>query len=322
MFRTALVPLDGSLLAEGALPHAEVLATQLRTKLKLLRVVPTRRRGGAAPMDIVDRPLCYAEAMAYLDAVAADLATREVEAEVEVSVGQPAERILDAVRATAPDLVILTSHGSGGPSPFAMGSVAQKVLSRAGTSVLIVPNGLTPPGGSEGYRRVLVGLDCTAHGGWALNTGVALARATGAELVLTHIVAVPRAAGPRPVPAELAQAVDRVVSLNRAAAEAFLADTVASIAGRDLNVRVRIDVAPSVPDALADVAEHEHADLVVLAAHGASLDVREQYGSVAAQVLPGIRWPLLVAQDTPRPSAPLQEAAPARLRREPPLRNQ
>lgn len=301
MFRTILVPLDGSPLAETALPHAATLAEAFGAALRLLRIVPTRQRGGAAPLDIIDRRLGQVEARAYLDTLVSELRARGLQADSEVTEGQPADRILEVMRTNPPDLLAVTTHGAGGCSQFRLSGTVYKVISQAGTSVLLVPTrGDTTLATSHGYRRVLVATACSRRGEWALATGAALARATGAELVVLHVVPVPETAGGTPLSAEQRELVDRLVRLNREHAEAWLSDTAAKLDGPDLAVRTRLEVSRRVAHTLVDVAEAEEADLVLLGAHGASTSAQWLYGAIAMQVLAEARRPLLIVQDAPR----------------------
>lgn len=305
MFRTILVPLDGSPLAESALRHAAAVAAAFEAQVHLLRVIPIRQRPGAAPLDIIDRHLGRAEATAYLDAVAADLGDRGISVETEVLEGQPAEQIVEVIRGCRADLVVLTSHGAGGFTAFPLSGTAQKVITCAGVSVLLVPCGTAHRAMRDvvGYRRILVGLDGSRRGAWALGPASAVARATGAELTLAHVVRVPEIVE-EPASAELRDAAERLVRLNRRAATHHLQDAAQQVAGPDLAVTTRVEVSGNVPDTLLGLADEDDADLVVLTAHGASVSARRAYGATAMQLLGGTRRPLLIAQDAPqRPEA-------------------
>jgi len=85
---TLLVPLDGTRLAELALPPAVRLAAAAGAELVLVRVV-----GALEPAS---------DAGDYLQAVAADLASKGVAASVPVRRGEPAEEILAEGRRRGP----------------------------------------------------------------------------------------------------------------------------------------------------------------------------------------------------------------------------
>lgn len=294
MFHTILVPLDGSARAEAALPHAELLARAFDSTVRLVRVIPMRQRSGAVPMDIVDR-LGEAEAHAYIEARLADLVARGVTAQGEVTGGAPADRVIGAARDCRADLVVLATHGSGGCTEFPLGGTAQKVIARAGMSVLIVPEGhVTTRANGAVYQRMLVGMDGSRRGEQALVVAGELGRAESAELVLGFVLRVPEAIGPLPISAEHQALRDRLAVLDRAAVQAYLEDAARLLGDSGRPVRTRIETADDVAPALVRMAESEGADLIVLAAHGTSPDSGWADGAVATQMLAELRRPVLM----------------------------
>lgn len=146
-FRNVLVPLDGSDVAEEALPHALALADAFKTKLTLLRVVaplaapaPTYAAPFASPPTDeeelghrLDGAGDYVRQMAHR--VAVDQPSTEVGTDVRVS-ESPARAVLEAARASAADTIALATHGRG-LSRVVIASVTDKVL-RAGTDAVLV----------------------------------------------------------------------------------------------------------------------------------------------------------------------------------------
>lgn len=294
MFHTILVPLDGSARAEAALPHAERLARAFGGTVRLVRVIPMRQRSGAVPMDIVDR-LGEAEAHAYLEARLADLVARGVSAQGEVTGGAPAERVISAAQDCRANLIVLATHGSGGCTEFPLGGTAQKVIARAGTSVLIVPEGHVPAAsGGAIYRRVLVGIDGSRQGEQALAVTGELGRAEEAELVLGFVLRVPEVVGPLPLSAEHQALRNRLTVLDRATVQTYLEDAASRLGDSGRTVRTRIEAATDVAPALVRMAESEGADLIVLAARGSSPDGGWADGVVATQMLVELRRPVLM----------------------------
>ncbi len=129
-----LVPLDGSNLAEQALPRATDLARQAGGAVMLLRA--------AAAHTIVGDPadaqvFAVREAEEYLERVAARLRAEGFE-KVEKSVwyGPAAPSIVEAARLRRADLIVMSSHGRSGLGRLILGSVAESVL--RGTTVPIL----------------------------------------------------------------------------------------------------------------------------------------------------------------------------------------
>jgi nucleotide-binding universal stress UspA family protein len=149
-YRTILVPLDGSPVAEQALPHAEAQARCFGASLVVLRAVPARRPmaavtpGAAAlvhPVGVMEMANSTAEreeSARYLGHAAEALAGRGIAARPEPELGEPAEVILRRARELPADLVVMTSHGHGGWTRALFGSVADRVLREAPCPVLVV----------------------------------------------------------------------------------------------------------------------------------------------------------------------------------------
>jgi nucleotide-binding universal stress UspA family protein len=138
-----LVPLDGSALSERALPLAATLAEKFGSEVTLLRVldVPPPTLATRYPENHWMREALqanYREVQAYLDAKRTELVGQGIEARVLVRDGAPAEDILLVAADEQIDLIVISSHGMGSPSPWAAGSVAMKVMQYGPCPVLLV----------------------------------------------------------------------------------------------------------------------------------------------------------------------------------------
>lgn len=119
------VPLDGSRMAEAAVPVALALATRLPARVTLLHVIER-----AAPETVHgDRHLTgVAEAEAYLAEVARRFAVAGIAAEVHAHPnpeGDVAAGIADHAAELGARLVVLCAHGRGGLRGWLSGTVAQ-----------------------------------------------------------------------------------------------------------------------------------------------------------------------------------------------------
>jgi nucleotide-binding universal stress UspA family protein len=146
MFKHLLVPLDGSGLAETALPAAVSLAQQFHSKLLLLRVVRPpdvtgQTSGGISYGEFVAdlRQRGITEAEHYLRSQQGVLRQQGIDVEVLVVEGRNvAELILDNCADLRIDTIVMSTHGRGGLSRWVFGSVADKVLRRAHVPVLLI----------------------------------------------------------------------------------------------------------------------------------------------------------------------------------------
>jgi nucleotide-binding universal stress UspA family protein len=141
VFRRALVPLDGSMIAEAIVPFILEIAGPLDMEVALLRVVvPTPpvmvEGGGNVVVDDVEKIRASAEE--YLASVATGLRARGVRATTQVRFGHAVAEILaGAVEADA-DLIAMTTHGRGGLGRLLFGSVAEAVLRQAEVPVFLM----------------------------------------------------------------------------------------------------------------------------------------------------------------------------------------
>jgi nucleotide-binding universal stress UspA family protein len=150
MFQRILVPLDGSELAERALPIAARLARASGGSIASLRVVPSPlefkslRTESSMPMQAVsDSDL--AEAVDYLTRIAASSMLAVVATTLQVLRGMPAGIIPSVVRSQQVDIIIICSHGYTGMTRRSLGSVAEKVASHIPVAVLVLRNGGAVP---------------------------------------------------------------------------------------------------------------------------------------------------------------------------------
>lgn len=121
--RSILAPLDGSELAETALPLATRLAQELGAQLHLVRVVDHFPAEDVAADDLVRMTRAAEE---YLRSKAAD--RWQVMPRTEVVSGRPADSLLLYAGQQAIDLVVMTSHGHGGALRAALGSVTDRLI--------------------------------------------------------------------------------------------------------------------------------------------------------------------------------------------------
>ena len=162
MYKRILVPLDGSKLAEAALPHAEQLAKSCDTAEVILVSVTERVRGyravegptetmvgsgggwGSSSQSPGERLVPEAtgkkekQAERYLDRVAKTLKAEGINVSTDVLLWKPAEAIVGYAKQYECDVIVMASHGRSGPSRWAYGSVADKVLKSSCIPVLMI----------------------------------------------------------------------------------------------------------------------------------------------------------------------------------------
>ena len=141
--RRILVPLDGSALAEAALPLVEDLAEQLGASIILEQAVAPIAglyAGELTPGSLPVLEDIQAAAGEYLAECAKRIGHHGIKAETRIDFDYPASAIIEAAKAVGADLIALTTHGRSGPERWIMGSVADAVVRHADAPCLVIPS--------------------------------------------------------------------------------------------------------------------------------------------------------------------------------------
>lgn len=188
MFKKILVPLDGSNLAEAALPPAASLAQTLDAPVTLLHVVEQN-----PPQEVHhDHHLTkFDEAVDYLRDVAERAFPKGVKVDSYVRTAEikdvAASIVQQANEEIKPDLIVMCAHGQTGFRALIFGGIAQQVLARGHAPLLLLQ-----PKVAESrpftVRRVLVPLDSESMHDNSLPYAELLAKAYAAEIYLLTII--------------------------------------------------------------------------------------------------------------------------------------
>ncbi len=141
LYKRILLPLDGSALAEQALPHAIAQAERFQAELVLLRVIePLPRVGGGMSQATFERAEGEMKAWAqgYLEDLAASVKEQGIPVQVVTMMGHPHKAIVRFAETNQVDLIVISTRGHSGLSRWLMGSVADRVLRGAKVPVLLV----------------------------------------------------------------------------------------------------------------------------------------------------------------------------------------
>lgn len=145
-FRRIVAPLDGSPRAEAAIPVAARIAAGLNVPVLLVQAIDSRML--AAPLSHEALPAISARMLQTLRDDAAFYLTEACDRfgrhrngsgrsfSWQVLEGSPCDAVTGVLRGG--DLLVLTSHGRGGVTRWALGSVAEKLLRDSSAPVLLV----------------------------------------------------------------------------------------------------------------------------------------------------------------------------------------
>jgi nucleotide-binding universal stress UspA family protein len=292
VYKSILVPLDGSPLAERALAVAAAIAKQTRCDLHLVHVyhdfvvdeLPLYGFSGEA---------ARAGAENFILSNALRL-QRVLESSVDGALldGSTAQAIGDRAANVGADLIVMGSHGRTGASRFWLGSVADAVMRTTPVPVLMVRNhlgtGATAP---AAFERILVPLDGSELAELALPHAMALAQMSGAHLRFLRVEQ--HAENSRWSVRGLAGSELDDVQLRLERAERYLDSVVADCSLGSVSREAR--AAHRVGEAIAQAAVDSDSDLVVMATHGRGAS-RMIIGSVADKVMRGTQCSVLLVR--------------------------
>jgi nucleotide-binding universal stress UspA family protein len=295
MFKHILVPLDGSRMAEAALPAAAFLAEKLASRVTLIHVVERN-----APSEVHGQSHLKnsQEASSYLRELSRRAFSKVIAVDChvhEAEVDDVAGSIVAHADELKHDLVIMCSHGRGKSLHLFLGSIAQRVIGLGTLPVLIThPDQL---GGAPPFscRNILVPLDGDPDHGKALPVARVIAQACAAALHL--VIVVPRfssLSGEAMVSGRMSPATaSRLLEMACKDAQELIKTEVDSLQNRGFAVSGHV-LRGDPAELIADAANTSNVDLTVLATHGKTGMKAFWEGSVAHRICSFSRVPLLL----------------------------
>jgi nucleotide-binding universal stress UspA family protein len=299
MFKRILLPLDSSNLAECVLPHLVAISRICKPEVLLIRVSePFGVTARLRLIDPVDWQIRKAEAESYLSGIAERLEKTGLPVSIHIYDGRPAEKIIEVAHSWNADLILMSSHGQSGISPWNVSSVVQQVILRAHRSLMIIRayQPVTAELTGLHYRKIFLPLDGSQRAEMPLAFAESLARAHSSAILAAHVVRQPELPRRTSASQEDLLLVNQLIERNRVEAQKYLEDLKSRI---DITVQTKLEVSPSISRALHQIADENEVDLTILSAHGYSGDTRWPFGSVGLGFIVYGSTPLLILQDLP-----------------------
>jgi nucleotide-binding universal stress UspA family protein len=269
-----VVPLDGSRIAENAVPWAARIGRLYGIRVEFVHVLDP------------DAP----EAPGDLDAISEGFRTYARDLAEQHGVGDHGAAFLKGPAAPAilefaadARFIVLATHGRGGFRAAFIGSVADKVVRGAEVPVLLVPGVGGPV--SPDNRPMVIALDGSPQAEAGLQTGRDLAAKMGAQVVLIRAWSLPPAGG-APFyyydyfPPQLIDTLE-------GAANEYLAGVARK------GERTMVVQGPAAP-VIRDTATELDASLVVVTSSGKGLAARITLGSTTDRLAHSLHRPLLI----------------------------
>jgi nucleotide-binding universal stress UspA family protein len=295
MFEHLLVPLDGSHLAEAALPAATYLAQALSAKVTLIHIIEQD-----PPPVVHGEPHLRdpEEAHAYLAEVARQAFPAHLSVEQHVhttQVSDVARTIVNHIDELGLDLIIMCTHGRSGWHDWLFGSIAQQVLALDMTPVLLVHPTSVSTFPSFVCQQLLVPLDGHPDHEQGLRVANHLAHSLRAKLHLVMVIPTlqtlsgQRAATGRLLPT----ATTALLDITEQEAAKYLRHHLTRLQAGGLPVTAEVDRGDPAAN-IARAVEQVKADLVVLGTHGKKGVDAFWSGSLTPKLLSRFSVPLLL----------------------------
>ena len=280
MFEKILVPLDGSELAEGALPYVEEIARSFSSEVILLTAYLSGER--------VEHLLG-----AYMAKKVQDLQTLGVKARSVILQGDAATQILDFAKKNKIGLIIISTHGCSGCGRWPLGNIANKVMRESLIpTILVRSDQLGDVGADKELKKILVSLDGSRFAEVVIPHVEGLAKKMNSEVVLVmaiEAVKLPYIAAYR----DREEMEKNYTTKAKREAERYLNKKEMSLSNKGLKVSsVPLEGKPT--PTILQYGEDNSFNLIALTTHGFSGVTKWAYGSVASHIIESSSKPLLV----------------------------
>ena len=278
MYKNILVPLDGSKLAEVALPYAEEFAVKFNAGITLLRVIEYTPEGvipkdGVMALETIEQQ--------YIDKLRQELTNKGIDARAEIRVGDPTKEISKFASKDKTDMIIMAARGKSDLRQWSPGDTADTVVRAANQFILLirVMENLHKSPKLHLLGKVLVPLDGSKEAETAVPYVEDLAVKLGMEIILfmvvkkgSHVYPVNGDGAYRIVPFSKEQ-----IKMKKRDARAYLEAVAES--PRSLGIQVKTEV--TYGDVAKDIVKFGDRFAVNMVA----MSYKERFGSVANRFL-------------------------------------
>ncbi|HUX85525.1 MAG TPA: universal stress protein [Chloroflexota bacterium] len=286
MYREILVPLDGSPLAERAIPFAHALALETGARLLLIRAVPPPRFSEWT----ADHAKIMVDAERYLESTL-PFPTDKHSVETAFYFGDPALTIINEAHHHSADVIVMSTHGRSGFGQWIYGSVAEEVFRHVSIPVVIIPSHCQRDWSSSPTRTIVIPLDGSDLSLEAIGPAEDLAQALKASILLARVVPVSAVRKTDSHP-ETTSVAERQTDLATAADS--LEEIARGIRSHGPTVTTTVIESDDPGVAIAELTHATNVAAVAMSTHGRTGVARLSVGSVAARTIQQAECPILL----------------------------
>jgi nucleotide-binding universal stress UspA family protein len=298
MFDKILIPLDGSGLAEVALPYAEELAARLGSEITILHVCD--------PLEAQYRHMHEFYLQKIVEVTKHNIESyhqgthkQAVKVNLLTLTEHPAEQIVDYAEKENVSLIVMATHGKSGLKRWILGSVAEKVLRSTKQPIALIRAKDDHPDVREKglLKKVLVPLDGSKESELVIPYVEEFASKIGVEVILLHVIVEMYPSffydpsGYVPVAYN-----EETVSGLKMKAELYLADIGSALSKKGISTRSEVVLITYGPIAqeIIRLADKTNADIVAMTKKSLSAFRTRFFGSTTEEVLQEVNTPLLL----------------------------
>ena len=295
MYEKILIPLDGSELAEVALPYAEDLAAKLDSELILIHLSESK-----------DDPYMHMYKV-YMDKMLEITKERikqhahltkdnSIKVSFAMCIGNPAEEILNYAENKDVGLIIMATHGKSGIKRWTLGSVADKVMTATKKPIMLV----RATGASEDIRskgvlhNVLLPLDGSAESEKVVPYIEDLASKLKLEVILFQAISLVYPTYTADAFAYVSYSEQQMESIKDSTIS-YLQKVGLQLQAKGISTKTDVRIG-SAADEIINYADEIKADLVAMTTHGRSGIGRWLFGSNAIRVIRAGNTPLMLVR--------------------------
>ena len=308
MYHRLMVPLDGTVDCQHAIPYALSIAAREEAVVELVHIAlpPSMvAQLSTAGMEMYGPPSIGTESAESIHSIAvqhlatiADEAVQAGQVRVESTVldrSDVARAIAEHAEETKPDLLIMTTHDHSRFERLVLGSVSESVVRRVSVPVLLVPARPERPSLSQrvSINHILVPIDGSDLAASIIPHARAIAEAMDSRVTLFMV----SEEALLPPPPGLA-AFEAALEPSTAEATKILARTSADFRAADIPTETGVVIARDRARAILDFAETNDVDLIAMSTHGRRGIGRLVAGSVASNVLHHAKVPVMLYKPT------------------------
>jgi len=296
MYEKILVPLDGSEIAEVALPYAEELAGRLGSEITLISVSHSAEEQDQQIFQSYIQKTVESmreRAERYFERPS----ERAIEVNSAILVGNPAEKIVDYADSGDIDLIVMATHGRSGISRWALGSVADKVLRATERPVVLVRAQNAHPymHKKDILSKMLVPLDGSKEGEAVIPYIEELVSKLGGEIIFFQVLALAYHVHISGDAAVQVPYTEKEMEPLKMSAQSYLKKMGSKLKERGIPTKYEVKVGAAGYE-IIKLADEINADLVAMLTHGRSGIGRWVFGSVAERVVRSGNTPVLLVR--------------------------